>query len=253
MSSALWRSSFPTGRPDRAPAEAAVPSVVWQWEYGWMSPGRRVVAALWRALRRPLPGVLVAAGAFGIGVLLASGPDSTAANYQLRHRLSATERQLQAREGELELVRLELGHMNTVMANSSHYRIPADLAGQIYDIALSEGIDPEIAFRLVSVESEFTPHAVSPSGAIGLTQMMPGTAREMNPRLTRADLFHHETNLRLGFSYLRELIHEYDGNLRLALLAYNRGPAVVDALRKQGHDPENGYSRAVIPVARGDR
>ncbi len=249
MSSSLWRWHYPTKRADRATESVEVPSVVWQWEYGWMSPGRRAVAATWKALRRPLSGVVVAAGAFGIGVLMASGPNSTAANWQLRHQLNATERQLQARQGELELVRLELGHMNAVLANSSRYRIPADLAGQIYDIALSEGIEPEIAFRLVSVESEFTPHAVSPSGAIGLTQMMPSTAKEMNPRLSRDDLFHRETNLRLGFSYLRELIHEYDGNLRLALLAYNRGPVVVDALRKKGQDPENGYSRAVIPTA----
>jgi len=248
MSSARWRWHYPTKRRDQATESPEVPSALWQWEYGWMSPGRRAVAATWKALRRPLPGLLVAAGAFAVGVLLASGPDSTAANWQLRHQLGAAERQLQARQGELELVRLELGHMNTVMANSSRYRIPADLAGQIYDIALSEGVDPDIAFRLVSVESEFTPHAVSPKGAIGLTQLMPGTAREINPRLTRADLFHHETNLRLGFSYLRELIRAYDGNLRLALLAYNRGPAVVDALRKQGRDPENGYSRAVIPA-----
>ncbi len=250
MSSALWRWHYPTGRPDRAATETSeVPSVMWQWEYGWMGPGRRALAATWKVLRKPLPGLILALGAFGVGTLLGSGPQSTAANWQLRHRLTAAERQLQARQGELELVRLELGRVNAVMTNSSRYRIPADLAGQIYDIALSEGIEPEIAFRLVSVESEFTPHAVSPAGAIGLTQMMPGTAREMNPRLKREDLFHRETNLRLGFSYLRELIHEYDGNLRLALLAYNRGPVVVDALRKKGQDPENGYSRAVIPTA----
>lgn len=248
MASARWRWHYSTERRNAASESPEVPSVLWQWEYGWMSPGRRLVASVWQVLRRPLPGVLVAAGAFGVGVLLASGPDSTAASWQLRHQLNATERQLQARSGELELVRLELNHLNAVMANSSRYRIPADLAGQIYDIALSEGIEPEIAFRLVSIESEFTPHAVSPKGAIGLTQMMPSTAKEMNPRLSREDLFHRETNLRLGFTYLRELIHEYDGNLRLALLAYNRGPIVVDALRKQGRDPENGYSRAVIPA-----
>ena len=118
-----------------------------------MSPGRRLVASVWQVLRRPLPGVLVAAGAFGVGVLLASGPDSTAASWQLRHQLNATERQLQARSGELELVRLELNHLNAVMANSSRYRIPADLAGQIYDIALSEGTERALVADLVPAAS----------------------------------------------------------------------------------------------------
>ncbi len=246
MSSSLWRWHYATGRARRPVEPTEVPSVMWQWEYGWMSPGRRALATAWKVLRKPLPVVLVVAGAFGTGVLLGSGPDSSVATWQLRYQLKAAQGQLQARQGELELVRLELNRVNAVIGNSSRYGIPADLAGQIYDVALSEGIDPDIAFRLVAVESEFTNHAVSPQGAIGLTQVMPSTARQMNPRLTREDLFHRETNLRLGFSYLRDLIRTYNGNLRLALLAYNRGPAVVDAIRKQGGNPENGYARAVL-------
>lgn len=249
MASNHWRWRYHT-RPGPSGAEDSpeVRSALWQWEYGWMSPGRRALDAAWRLARRPLPGVLVAAGAFGVGVLSASGPNSTASfqTWELRHRLTTAERQLRARQGELELARLELGRVNAVMNNSARYHIPADLSAQIYDIALSEGIDPDIAFRLVSVESEFTRTAVSRAGAVGLTQVMPSTARQMNPRLTREDLFHRETNLRLGFSYLRDLLQAYGGDLRLALLAYNRGPAVVDAIRKQGGNPENGYSRAVM-------
>ncbi len=242
----LWKRGYAKGRASRPMQPTEVPSVLWQWEYGWMSPGRRALLAIWRIASKPLPGVLVAVGAFSVGMLLGAGPDSTAVSWQLRHQLGTAERRLEAREGELELVRLQLAHMNVVMANSARYRIPADLSGQIYDVALSEGIDPDVAFHLVAVESEFTGSAVSPKGAIGLTQVMPSTAREMNPRLTRDDLFHRETNLRLGFSYLRDLIRTYDGNLRLALLAYNRGPAVVDALRKRGRNPDNGYAGAVL-------
>ena len=51
------------------------------------------------------------------------------------------------------------------------------------DIALAEGIDPEIAFELVRVESRFNPRAVSPVGARGLTQVMPRTARWLLPSL----------------------------------------------------------------------
>lgn len=202
--------------------------------------------AVWNVVRRPLPGVLIAAGALTWGGPRGARPEPSVTTSELRDRLRQAEGRLRAREGELQLARLELLKANAVVSNSARYRIPADLSAQIYDVASAEGIDTELAFQLVAVESEFTGHAVSPAGAIGLTQVMPSTARSMNPRIRREDLFHHETNLRLGFSYLRELIRSYDGNLRLALLAYNRGPAVVDSIRRTGGNPDNGYAHAVL-------
>jgi soluble lytic murein transglycosylase-like protein len=53
-------------------------------------------------------------------------------------------------------------------------------------------------------------------------------------------------NLRVGFKYLRKLLDTYGGNAELALVAYNRGPGVVDALLDQGFDPDNGYSELVM-------
>lgn len=237
-------SEYIDARGERLVEDA--PSVVWQWEYGWMSPWRRWLAALWVAWRRPVQVVLLGAAAFVLGGFLSSSPDSRMNIWELQERLRHTQNTLKAREGELALVRLEMARLNTVMQNSARYHIPADLASQIYDIALSEGIDPDIAFRLVSLESDFTRTAVSSKGAVGLTQMMPSTARLLNPKLSRDDLFERETNLRLGFSYLRDLIRAYHGDLRLALLAYNRGPGTVDAIRKAGGDPANGYARAIM-------
>jgi hypothetical protein len=120
------------------------------------------------------------------------------------------------------------------------------LAESIYDLALEADIDPDVAFGLVRTESEFNPTAKSHVGAIGLTQLMPATARYLKPGVTVSDLHQPEVNMRIGFKYLRELIDKYDGNQELALLAYNRGPGTVDRVLKRGGDPDNGYARAVI-------
>ena len=55
-----------------------------------------------------------------------------------------------------------------------------------------------------------------------------------------------KTNLRVGFRYLRRLIRDFDGDVRLALLAYNRGEGTVSRLLRRGRDPENGYSGKVL-------
>ena len=59
---------------------------------------------------------------------------------------------------------------------------------------------------------------------------------------TRADLRDQETNLRIGFKYLKQLVDKYDGNENLALTAYNRGPGTVDRVLKRGGNPDNGYA-----------
>ena len=126
------------------------------------------------------------------------------------------------------------------------FGISRDLAERIHDIAAEEGVDPEVAFGLVRTESSFKDHAVSHVGARGLTQVMPKTAEWLQPGTSPEDLFRPETNLRIGFRYLRSLIEKYDGDLRLALLAYNRGPGTVDRILNQGGDPDNGYADKVL-------
>jgi soluble lytic murein transglycosylase-like protein len=127
------------------------------------------------------------------------------------------------------------------------YRISNELAASIHDAARNEGIDPELAFRLVRVESNFNPRARSYAGAMGLTQLMPGTARSIDRRMAdRSRLLNPDDNLRVGFRYLRTLLRHYDGDVRLALLAYNRGEGNVDRDLRRGRDPENGYSGKVL-------
>ena len=121
-----------------------------------------------------------------------------------------------------------------------------ELAESIYDIALENDIDPDVAFGLVRTESEFKSYATSHVGALGLTQLMPKTADWLEPGTRESDLRDPETNLSIGFKYLRQLIDKYDGDQRLALLAYNRGPGTVDRVLDRGGDPDNGYAEAVF-------
>ncbi|HUL03035.1 MAG TPA: lytic transglycosylase domain-containing protein [Gemmatimonadales bacterium] len=164
----------------------------------------------------------------------------------LLSELRTLSQSLEATRGELAVARLQLERANAIIDYSTHYNIAADLAAAIYDVALSEGVDPGLAFRLVKTESGFNVNAKSKVGALGFTQVLPSTARLYEPGLTNKQLFERGTNLRLGFRYLRDLLERYNGNLRLALLAYNRGPGKVQELLDAGRDPQNGYSTAVL-------
>ncbi|MBA3521249.1 MAG: transglycosylase SLT domain-containing protein [Gemmatimonadales bacterium] len=154
--------------------------------------------------------------------------------------------QLEDTRGEMAVVKLQLERANAIMLNSAKYQIPADLAGDIYDIALSEGLDPALGFQLVKIESGFKRTARSPMAAFGYTQVQVATARFYQPGVTERDLFDRETNLRIGFRFLNDLLDKFDRDPHLALLAYNRGPARVAGILAKGGDPTNGYSHAVL-------
>jgi hypothetical protein len=161
-------------------------------------------------------------------------------------RIGSLGDQLAASRGELDLLRIQLDRANAIMDNSSKYQIPADLAASIYDIALSEGIDPALGFQLVKIESSFKADARSSMGAIGYTQLQVATARFYQPGVTERALTQRALNLRIGFRFLNDLLRKFDNDTHLALLAYNRGPAKVTDILAQGGDPTNGYSDAVL-------
>jgi soluble lytic murein transglycosylase-like protein len=159
--------------------------------------------------------------------------------------------ELESAKGELSLVRAQYERAAKIMQYSNKYGVTAAMAGKVFDASLREGIDPELAFRLVRLESEFNEHAISKVGAVGLTQLMPSTARQLEKGVTREQLFNGETNLRVGFRYLRSLLDMYKGNVNLALLAYNRGEDAVWRDVRAGVDPGNGYDRWVMKDYKG--
>lgn len=147
--------------------------------------------------------------------------------------------------------RESLNRLNRIYTYGAKYRIKTDLARRIYDAAVTAGIEPELGFRLVRVESVFDPRAVSPAGALGLTQLMLGTARIFDADVTREQLLDPDVNLRIGFTYLRSLIRDYKGDLKLALLVYNRGAVAVQKSISMGRSPANGYESIITKGYRG--
>ena len=134
----------------------------------------------------------------------------------------------------------------TIEGAMTRWEIDRTLAEKIYDNATKHDIEPEVAYGLVFTESTFRLRAVSHVGARGLTQLMPRTAKWLEPGVSTNDLYNPDVNLDIGFRYLRQLIDKYDGNVENALTAYNRGPGTVDKILKRGGNPDNGYAGKVL-------
>ncbi|MFZ5625147.1 MAG: lytic transglycosylase domain-containing protein [Gemmatimonadota bacterium] len=162
------------------------------------------------------------------------------------HQVLQLNRQLEAVKSEYARMKSQVARAQAVLSYSTKYQIPADLAGAIYDAAQSEGIDPAIAFRLVKIESNFDGTARSPRGAIGYAQVRLATARQYLPELEERHLYRRDVNLTVGFRVLKDLLRRFDGNIDLALLAYNRGPGRVEQIIAEGGDPSNGYADQVL-------
>ena len=109
-------------------------------------------------------------------------------------------------------------------AEAGRKQKPEDL----HDVLVREGrkhdIDVALLESVIAVESDGNPRAVSPAGARGLMQLMPGTAAKLGVK----NSFASAQNVRGGTAYLDSLLTRYHNNLALALAAYNAGPGAVD-------------------------
>lgn len=103
---------------------------------------------------------------------------------------------------------------------------------------------------VIRAESNFDPRAISPKGARGLMQLMPATATGLGVR----DIFDPRENVQAGVRFLRDLINQFAGDVRLALAAYNAGPELVTRLRDVPPYPETRtYVTRVLGLFRGPR
>ncbi len=120
---------------------------------------------------------------------------------------------------------------------------PIELDSAIRTAASREGYSADLLKAVIKQESAFDPCAISSKGAMGLMQLMPTTASQLGV----ADPFDPNENLNGGAKYLGQLLSRYNGDVKLALGAYNAGPTRVDQFGDVPPIPETqNYVRAIL-------
>jgi hypothetical protein len=151
--------------------------------------------------------------------------------------------------GKGRAVTMLFSYISTCVACNLHSTIRWDrvalnldaYADTIRAASIEYGVDEAFLRAIIHAESAFNPRALSLKGAQGLMQLMPGTASDMGV----LDAFNSAQNIRGGARYLSLLLHDFDGNERLAAAAYNAGPGAVQ--RYKGVPP---YAETQVYVER---
>lgn len=129
---------------------------------------------------------------------------------------------------------------NIVMADAG-YPLPKTPA--------SEPVERALTLAITRQESEFDRRAKSPSGAIGMMQLLPSTAKETARKADMgyalSSLYERDYNMTLGSLYLQRLVNSYDGSYIMAIAAYNAGPGNVRGWSQQFGTPGNSLDSAV--------
>lgn len=152
----------------------------------------------------------------------------------------------QLRRTQLAVRGSKLAQQKNVLLTDVGYprlRLPADLAPE-----------PSLILAVARQESEFDPGAQSPSGARGMMQLMPRTAKEVARKLkigfSIGKLYEPGYNFRLGSAYLERLLNSYGGSYVMAVAAYNAGPGRVREWRDAFGDPGQGMESAIRWIER---
>jgi hypothetical protein len=124
----------------------------------------------------------------------------------------------------------------------------SDLQGLVSYYSRKYGVSEGLVYAVIQVESNFNPYAVSPAGARGLMQLMPGTAAEMGV----TNIFDVAQNVAGGTQYMAKMLKLFNNDVKLALAAYNAGP---EAVKKHGGIPPyaetQGFVRRALLYYRG--
>ncbi|MBT2759836.1 transglycosylase SLT domain-containing protein [Paenibacillus sp. ISL-20] len=121
------------------------------------------------------------------------------------------------------------GYTGTV-TSSSPTNVSGNYASIINHYASQYGVDPKLIAAIIQTESGFNSNAVSSAGAQGLMQLMPKTAKGLGVK----NSFDPEQNIKGGTSHFARLVKLYEGDIELALYAYNAGEGNVNKWRKNG-------------------
>ena len=133
----------------------------------------------------------------------------------------------------------------------SRQRAAKDLHNLVAQVADSHGLEPALIEAIVQAESSGNPRAASRAQAYGLMQLQIPTASEVAGRpLTAEDLFEPRLNVDLGCRYLNQLLDYYNGDRRLALMAYNAGMGRVDGWRRITRDTDEILAKHAYPATR---